>query len=248
MLENATVDGGDLNGGGGDPRQLAEWITGAASRVAQGLPLDHSGQWNPAGGKFSIPAGYGIENGRLVQDTQTWSSIYKGLLGTAGMATLGLLVGPTLAPTLEATMNAGVGATTAGTAPSVAGGAALVAGGAPPAAGGLASVAPWLKATAPIAATVANRLGQPSGSGSGVSSLDPALMSQLSTLMEMAQKRVASAQPVHDAAMSMAMRMAPTYAESPRLTQAIQDSTTPAPSGSYSAATLAALRNLAGGR
>lgn len=124
-----------------------------------------------------------------------------------------------------------------------------VYGNSPPAQGapsGNPSIPKIITGLAPLAATVTNRLGNPSPSGSGVSSIDPALLSRLSQMLDLAQQRATSAQPVHDAAMRMAMRMAPTYGDSPRLNDAIANSTNPIPTGGPSAAMLAAYQKLAG--
>jgi len=111
-----------------------------------------------------------------------------------------------------------------------------------------ATVANYLKVGAPVAAAITNRLGQPSSGGNGVNSLDPALLSRLSQLLDLAQQRTQASQPVYTAAMNMASRMAPTYGDSPRLTEAINTSTTPAPSGpNYGPGTLAALQRIAAG-
>lgn len=233
-----------------------------ALRIKLSTPAsDPSSPWRDSvgydsGGPFSKHSSWDSSNGTY-EGGIDWGT----LLGTIGVGSL------FAAPALAGLAGGGSGAaagTAAGTGAGVEageGGLGLVGATAPAAssiampaatttaagAGGTtATIANLLKVGAPITAAVTNRLGQPSSSGNGINSIDPTLMARLSALLDMAQHRVASAQPVHDAAMSMAMRMAPTYADSPRLTQAINDSTTPAPSGNYSAATLAALKRMAG--
>lgn len=134
-------------------------------------------------------------------------------------------------------------------APAAASAAPAVAGAAAPAAGASTalSLPKILTSVAPIAATVTNRLMQPSTAGNGVTSIDPALLSRLSTLLDLAQQRVQSARPVHDAAMQMALRMAPVAGSTPRIDQAIANTANPLPTGpNYSPGTLAALQKLAG--
>lgn len=259
MTDYATVgDTPDANGGSGDPYQIAAWINGAASRVAQGQALDHSGQWDPAHGKFGVPLGYGVENGRLVQDTQTWSSIYKGLLGTAGFATLGLLIGPTMgatSPTLEATMNAEAAAGAAGPlAGAETGVAATTAATAPPssiAASGASSVPAWLRpaisAAAPFAIRAATGGG---GSGSGGNGLDPEQNSLLTQLIKMSMTRQQESAPVHQAAMTLAGNLAPqgSWSDSPRFQDAVAQTGGPGPTTPTNPSIAAAYAKLMGGR
>lgn len=256
MTDFAQPDGGDF-GGGGDPRQVAAWILGAQSRLAQGLSLDSSGQWDPARGKFSIPGGYRVENGRLVQDTRLWESVYKGLLGTAGMATLGLLVGPTLAatsPTLEATMNAGVGATTAaapsGSIPAAFGSTAVdtVTSGAGPA----SSVPSWLRPAISVAAPFAIRAATGGGgsTNTGANGLDPEQNDLLTQLIKMSMTRQQESAPIHQAAMALAGNLAQkgSWADSPRFNEAVAQTGGPGSSPIQNPTIAAAYAKLMGPR
>lgn len=89
MSDNAQVDGGDSQTSG----PSADWVTQAAARVRQGLPLDNSGQWDPANGKFGIPAGYDIEDGHLSQNSGNLRAWIQGLIQTATTAAGGALAG-----------------------------------------------------------------------------------------------------------------------------------------------------------
>lgn len=272
MPDNATFDTVDLNGGGGDPQQLAAWITGAASRVAQGLPLDHSGQWDPAHGRFSIPAGYGIENGRLVQDTQTWSSIYKGLLGVAGMATLGMLIGPTLAAGSGAA-GAGVGAAGGGVATTAAGASTVSSAVAPTIAAGTgipaafgntavdtvnsaapsaSSVPSWLRTAIGAGAPLAIRAATSGGgsNGSGANGLDAEQNDLLTQLIKMSMTRQQESAPIHQAAMALAGKLAPSgsWGDSPRFNDAVAQTGGPGPAPIVNPTIAAAYAKLMGGR
>ncbi len=133
MPDVLDLTGGDPNAA--TPEAVARWIQQAQSK------LQTTGRLAPN----EIPTGYKVENGQLVQDTQLWSSIYKGLLGTAGMATLGVLLGPTLgagalAGEIEAAPLQASSVLTEGAAGAAAGGAAGGVAGA--AAGGSDGVLP----------------------------------------------------------------------------------------------------------
>lgn len=247
---SASTTGGSSAPSGADTSSASSWLqqqpwyrdTLAKWGNPQTLSLGQRGYLARTAQQAGMNPSFGISPDGTVEDWSTPMGAKIALAAFAawaGGAELGLLPNgsASAAPTLEQTMNAGVDATTAGAGP-----AAAAAGGG----GATATIANLLKVGAPVAAAITNRLGQPSGSSSGVSSLDPALMARLSSLLDMAQQRVASAQPVHDAAMQMALRMAPTGAPSPRVDQAIANSANPLPTGSYSASTLAALRKMAG--
>lgn len=253
---------GDTSGQGNPatPESLAAWINGASARLAQGQSLTPGDAWDPAHGHFGLPLGYRVENGQLVQDTRLWSSIYKGLLGTAGMATLGMLIGPTMAaaPTLEAAMNAGVGATVApsatapavGSIPAAFGKTAVdtVSSSAVPVASHVPSwVAPAVETAAPFLIRAATN-----GNGSGNSSangLDPEQNSLLTQLIKMSMTRQQESAPVHQAAMKLAGTLAPTgsWGDSPRFQDAVKQTTGPGPAPISDPTIAAAYAKLMGG-
>lgn len=197
---------------------------------SEGGPFTKHSSWDSSNNTYDGGIDWGTLLGTIGVGSMFAAPALAGLAGGGGAAA---------APTLEASMNAGVGATVA---PAAAASVPAVAG----AAAAAPSLAKTLTGLAPLGATITNRLMNPSPSGSGVSSIDPALLSRLSQMLDLAQRRATSAQPVHDAAMMMAQRMAPTYGDSPRLNDAIASSTNPIPTGGPSAAMLAAYQKLAG--
>jgi hypothetical protein len=251
---------GDTSGQGNPatPESLAAWINGAKARLSAGQSLTPGDAWDPAHGHFGLPLGYKVENGQLVQDTHLWESVYKGLLGTAGMATLGLLVGPTMAasgPTLEASMNAGVGATTAANAPAAGsipaafGNTAVDTITSGPAASSVPSwVRPAITAAAPFAINAATGGGS-SSNGSGANGLNPEQNDLLTQLIRMSMQRQQETAPVHQAAMALAGKLAPTgsWGDSPRFGQAVQQTTGPGPQSTANPQVTAAMQRLMNG-
>lgn len=237
MADYADLGGGNGNGGGNaDPVQLAAWINGAKSRVASGQPLDRSGQWDPAHGKFGLPLGYAVNNGQLELDANTWGAIWPGLLGTAGMATLGLLIGPALvggAPATSTAAGGGAG-TTGSTVPNIgalvpAQTGADIAAMTAPSAGTPSWLLPAIRAAVPLATTVASHSGLPSGSSAnGLNSEQNDLLTQL---IRMSTTRQEESAPVHQAAMKLALGLAPSgsWGDSPRFQDAVQSTGGPGP-------------------
>lgn len=79
---------------------------------------------------------------------------------------------------------------------------------------GGSSVPWWLRpaiaATAPVISRLASGGGSPNGgNGSGVPGVSDELNNDLRDLMAMGKQRIQSTQPVHDAAMKLAMSLAP---------------------------------------
>lgn len=194
---------------------------------------------SPAGNNFDGSKGdwqYTVDgNGKLIQqDTQPgWNpTTAAALLGAAGGGYLA-------APYLAGAFGGGGVSTTAGSEFALAGEAGIGGGtgaggavGAAGAAGGVggasgagaaASSTPWwlsaAKAAAPMIPGIVSKMsGGGSGpGGSGGSGLDPQMQAHMDTLMGLSERRLQRQEPVHEAAMAMAQRMAPNGANSPRM-------------------------------
>lgn len=72
--------------------------------------------------------------------------------------------------------------------------------------------------------------GGSSSASNGLSQIDPRVLNQLLTTMQYQNNRLASVEPIHNAAMAMAMRMAPGYAQQPLVTSAPTSSLSSLPS------------------
>lgn len=237
-----------------DPKMLA-WAKAHGANVTYG-PKDANGNPTTSDVRTGAPEGgfagnyhWNGETGGYEKDNFFDSSLGGLVLGGSALAApfalSALGVGAPAAAAPAAGVEAGEGGLglVGATAPAA---ASVPAAAATTTAAAVPSVAKILTGLAPLGATITSRLANPSPSGSGVSAIDPTLLSRLSQMLDLAQQRATSAQPVHDAAMQMAMRMAPTYGTSPRLNDAITNSTNPLPSGNPSAAMLAAYQKLAG--
>lgn len=268
MTDYLDTGSGDSSGTG-DAGLLQAWVTGAQSRVAQGLPLDNSGQWDPTRGKFGTPLGYAVHDGQLVKDNNAWGAIWPGFVGMAGMGTLGALVGPTLGPVTGANAaldltppaslaapattgpllgaETGIPATAAALAPPAT--LAAVSGPAAGAGTGLSLTKLLTSLAAPAAFAVRGLTGPGTGGGSGVSSLDPNLLAQLSKLIDLSTQRAQEGAPVHQAATALATRLTPQaqYSAPP---SAINAAAQPLPTGpSMTPQVMAAFQKLmAGGK
>lgn len=127
-----------------------------------------------------------------------------------------------------------IGADVAGTAGAAGGGSAM------------ASAAPWLSRGLQVAAPIIGSALSNRGNTGNQPLQDPELLAQQRQLLEYGNRRLAQAEPVHQAAMQMAMRMAPT-GTSPRMQQAVQSSMAPRPQPPINPQVLEALQRLMGG-
>jgi hypothetical protein len=152
-----------------------------------------------------------IENGRIVGMRS--GGLWKPLMAAAGVAGGGMAAGALLP---------GAGAVSGSAGPVAAGGgttsaavpASLAAGGAGSLFKDIAQLA------APLAGPIA---GMVAGRNRGTSAPE----AQMGEMLELMQQRMARTTPVHEAAMRMAMSMAPTGNNSPRMAQAIQNTNRP---------------------
>jgi hypothetical protein len=152
-----------------------------------------------------------IENGKIIGARR--GGLWKPLLAAAGVAGGGMAAGALLpGATAPLGPTAAGGGTTAAAVP-----ASLSAG------GGAASLFKQIaQLAAPLAGPVVGALAN-RGHGRDTAAVD----AQMSDLLELQKRRMARTEPVHEAAMRMAMSMAPTGNSSPRMAQAIQATNQP---------------------
>lgn len=197
---------------GGMPTALPE----TATPVLEGLSAGPGAASLPvAQGAASIP-GSGINYGLLGPSAESASD-----LGGVGSGLLG--------PSAETADDLAFANGTGGVQNSLLGPTA------PHAADSLAgsNIPSWLKPAAqiggPLAAAAFTRAGNSNNNTPGATPLDPATQGILNNILQMSQQRMQETQPVHEAAMRLAMSMAPNGAYSPRMQQSITE-TNQAPS------------------
>jgi hypothetical protein len=192
-----------------------------------------------------------IEHGQIV-GTRT-GGLWKPILAGAAVAGSGMLAGALL-PAVGAAGggSAALGPVAAGggtTAAAVPAGIAAGTGGAGAAGtmaagGGAASLFREIAKLAaplagPVVASVANR-----GNRAG----NPQQDAQMGEILDLMKQRIARTTPVHEAAMRMAMSMAPTGNSSPRMAQAIQNTSRPLAQAPINPQISEAIQRLMGGR
>jgi hypothetical protein len=157
-----------------------------------------------------------------------------------GYNALGSVVGDTsaLGPVAAA------GGTTAASVPST---LSAVTGGAAPAAETAAASRPLWESIARLAVPGAFTALTQRRNGSPSTGVDPNVSGQLSDLLRLASEKAQRTVPVHEAAMRLAMNMAPTSTSSPRMDAAIQSAQTPRPQQTLDPQVLDAIRRLTGG-
>lgn len=232
-------------------------------------PAVRGGQRGPNGETdqaYALPTGGGILHGRpgwnqdtgKVESGLDWGNILS--MVAAGILTAGVADALMSAPagTAQAMIDSGAGGSGGGVGTGVHAGllgpsmesAADVSGAA---AGGGSSWPSWLtptlKAAVPAAYGLASRFGGSSGSGTSANGLDPTMSANVNDLLAMVTHRLKSTEPIHDAAMAMAQRMAPTGGDNPRLNAAIDRTTQPqSPQSSLNPQVAEAIRRLMGGQ
>lgn len=226
-------------------------------------------QWNQNTGKWETPIDWGNIMNLVAAGTLSAGALDAimagGAAGSAAPGIPGATMTSTGVPALTAPSTL-AGATGAGA------GAAAAAGAAGGAASGIpAWLKTLLKVGVPAAGgLIANRLTSgggngtpgtatpggpppiPLGGGGNAGGLtvnaptprNPELDAQMQELMGNANRRLARVDPVHEAAMRMAMSMRPNYANSPRMTAAIDATSQPRPGQAMSPEVIEAMRRL----
>lgn len=206
---------------------------------------------------------YKIQNGATTPNSGSWFSDHLPLITTlmgAGLVTPavfaalagggaagGAAAGGSALADLGPSTTANIAATgAAGAAPA---GIAAGGGAAAGAAGGAAAAStPWwqtaIKAGAPLAATALTR----GVGGDTTSALDPAMQANIKSLLDLSMRRAQESAPVHQAAMALALHLAPTYARANGLPPSPLTTTNPTTPPTSSPATSAAFDALLHGR